>query len=201
MRVILKFVLCTYSGLASSAIGNCSKIMGTISLHQQCQGHDHLQLFVGIDGHSFPAICCKALRVAVSAQHVSRQIPGSILSACQRHQYHWHVRGPRAIRIAEQTNTGWTVSRIPRILQQFQVCRPHDDSYRQSQAIYIFHWLIKFSFSVGCSYDKYAISVRTAGVLPIEECRIVRTAKNEAHAWGNLCIEGNSSVDKIKNWS
>lgn len=32
--------------------------------------------------------------------------------------------------------------------------------------------------------------MRTAGVLPVEECRIVRTAKNEAHAWGNLSIEG-----------
>lgn len=32
--------------------------------------------------------------------------------------------------------------------------------------------------------------MRTGGVLPVEECRIVRTPKNEAHAWGNLSIEG-----------
>lgn len=40
------------------------------------------------------------------------------------------------------------------------------------------------------SYSRYAISVRTAGVLPVEQCRLVRTIKNESHTWVNLCVEG-----------
>lgn len=40
-----------------------------------------------------------------------------------------------------------------------------------------------------CSYAKNAISVRTGGVLPIEECKHVRTAKNDPNHWQTLCIE------------
>lgn len=38
-------------------------------------------------------------------------------------------------------------------------------------------------------YTKDAISVRTGGVLPIEECRHARSFKNDPHQWKFLCIE------------
>lgn len=40
------------------------------------------------------------------------------------------------------------------------------------------------------SYSHYAISVRAASVLPIEECRLARSPKNDPHQWKELCIEG-----------
>lgn len=40
-----------------------------------------------------------------------------------------------------------------------------------------------------CSYTKNAISVRTGGVLPIEECKNVRNSKNDPNHWQTLCIE------------
>ena len=39
------------------------------------------------------------------------------------------------------------------------------------------------------SYTRNAISVRTGGLLLIEECRNVRAPKNEANHWQTLCIE------------
>lgn len=38
-------------------------------------------------------------------------------------------------------------------------------------------------------YSQYAISVRTASILPIEECRQARSYKNDPHQWKQLCIE------------
>ncbi|XP_014276153.1 poly(A) RNA polymerase gld-2 homolog A [Halyomorpha halys] len=38
-------------------------------------------------------------------------------------------------------------------------------------------------------YVKYAISIRLASTIPIEECRQVRTQKNDPHQWKYLCIE------------
>lgn len=40
------------------------------------------------------------------------------------------------------------------------------------------------------SYDRYAISVRTAGLLPIDECRGHKSFKNDPTEWKQLCIEG-----------
>jgi hypothetical protein len=41
-----------------------------------------------------------------------------------------------------------------------------------------------------CSFDQYAISVRLASCMPIEECRRARTYKNDPFQWKYLCIEG-----------
>ncbi|XP_037937842.1 poly(A) RNA polymerase gld-2 homolog B-like isoform X2 [Teleopsis dalmanni] len=38
-------------------------------------------------------------------------------------------------------------------------------------------------------YGKYAISVRTAGLLPVEVCRQAKSSKNDMHQWKVLCIE------------
>ncbi|KAK3927819.1 Poly(A) RNA polymerase gld-2-like protein A [Frankliniella fusca] len=38
-------------------------------------------------------------------------------------------------------------------------------------------------------YTKNAVSVRTGGCLPIEECRHARSFKNDPHQWKYLCIE------------
>jgi hypothetical protein len=39
------------------------------------------------------------------------------------------------------------------------------------------------------SYTKNAISVRTGGILPIEECKSARSLKNDPNHWQTLCIE------------
>ncbi|XP_040156512.1 poly(A) RNA polymerase gld-2 homolog B [Anopheles arabiensis] len=38
-------------------------------------------------------------------------------------------------------------------------------------------------------YEHYAISVRTSTIIPIEECRLARSYKNDPHHWKHLCIE------------
>lgn len=38
-------------------------------------------------------------------------------------------------------------------------------------------------------YDKHAISVRTGGLLLIEECKHARSQKNDPNHWLTLCIE------------
>lgn len=39
------------------------------------------------------------------------------------------------------------------------------------------------------SYANHAISIRTGGVLPIEECKSARSLKNDPNHWQTLCIE------------
>lgn len=46
-----------------------------------------------------------------------------------------------------------------------------------------FRYYAKFDFS------QYAISVRLATKIPIEECRMVQSLKNDPHQWKYLCIE------------
>ncbi|XP_072752207.1 poly(A) RNA polymerase gld-2 homolog A [Anoplolepis gracilipes] len=46
-----------------------------------------------------------------------------------------------------------------------------------------FRYYVKFDFS------RYAISVRLAKKIPIEECRMVQSLKNDPHQWKYLCIE------------
>uniref|UniRef100_A0A182VW86 Uncharacterized protein n=1 Tax=Anopheles minimus TaxID=112268 RepID=A0A182VW86_9DIPT len=38
-------------------------------------------------------------------------------------------------------------------------------------------------------YEHYAISVRTSSIIPVEECRLARSYKNDPHHWKHLCIE------------
>lgn len=40
------------------------------------------------------------------------------------------------------------------------------------------------------SFERYAISVRTAGLLTIDECRNHKSFKNDPNEWKQLCIEG-----------
>lgn len=40
------------------------------------------------------------------------------------------------------------------------------------------------------SFRHYAISVRLAKKIPIEECRMVQSLKNDPRQWKYLCIEG-----------
>jgi hypothetical protein len=40
------------------------------------------------------------------------------------------------------------------------------------------------------SYAQHAISIRTASLLPIDECRMVKSFKNDPRHWRQLCIEG-----------
>lgn len=52
-----------------------------------------------------------------------------------------------------------------------------------------------FQIKIDChsysfSFERYAISVRTAGLIPIEECRGQISYKNDPTEWKQLCIEG-----------
>ncbi|XP_068157162.1 poly(A) RNA polymerase gld-2 homolog A [Drosophila tropicalis] len=38
-------------------------------------------------------------------------------------------------------------------------------------------------------YNKYVISIRVGGVLPVDICRSSKAAKNDIHQWNELCIE------------
>ncbi|XP_023725886.1 poly(A) RNA polymerase gld-2 homolog A [Cryptotermes secundus] len=44
-------------------------------------------------------------------------------------------------------------------------------------------------YYVEFDFSQYAISVRLASLVPIEECRRARTYKNDPHQWKYLCIE------------
>ncbi|XP_076222957.1 poly(A) RNA polymerase gld-2 homolog A isoform X2 [Nomia melanderi] len=46
-----------------------------------------------------------------------------------------------------------------------------------------------FRYYVTFDFNQYAISVRLANKIPIEECRRVRSYKNDPHQWKYLCIE------------
>ncbi|XP_046487826.1 poly(A) RNA polymerase gld-2 homolog A isoform X1 [Neodiprion pinetum] len=46
-----------------------------------------------------------------------------------------------------------------------------------------------FKYYVTFDFSQYAISVRTANKVPIEECRRARSYKNDPHQWKYLCIE------------
>ncbi|XP_076243113.1 poly(A) RNA polymerase gld-2 homolog A isoform X2 [Calliopsis andreniformis] len=46
-----------------------------------------------------------------------------------------------------------------------------------------------FRYYVMFDFNQYAISVRLANKIPIEECRRVRSFKNDPHQWKYLCIE------------
>ncbi|KZC14446.1 PREDICTED: poly(A) RNA polymerase gld-2 homolog A-like [Dufourea novaeangliae] len=46
-----------------------------------------------------------------------------------------------------------------------------------------------FKYYVMFDFNQYAISVRLANKIPIEECRRARSYKNDPHQWKYLCIE------------
>ncbi|XP_008555872.1 poly(A) RNA polymerase GLD2 isoform X2 [Microplitis demolitor] len=46
-----------------------------------------------------------------------------------------------------------------------------------------------FKYYVNFDFDKYAVSVRLAKQIPIEECRFTRSWKNDPHQWKCLCVE------------
>lgn len=46
-----------------------------------------------------------------------------------------------------------------------------------------------FRYYVMFDFNQYAISVRLANKIPIEECRRVRSYKNDPHQWKYLCVE------------
>ncbi|XP_049792131.1 poly(A) RNA polymerase gld-2 homolog A-like isoform X2 [Schistocerca nitens] len=61
----------------------------------------------------------------------------------------------------------------------------HSDNVQTLGELFVefLRYYVEFDFS------QYAISVRVAGKIPIEECRHVRSYKNDPHQWKYLCIE------------
>lgn len=62
------------SGLAPATVGADCEDLGAIPLHQQCKGHDHIQLLADIDGDTFSAVRRTAAGVAMLARHVPGEI-------------------------------------------------------------------------------------------------------------------------------
>lgn len=50
-------------------------------------------------------------------------------------------------------------------------------------------FLLFLEYYANFDYTHYAISVRTASIIPIESARAVRSYKNDPHHWRQLCIE------------
>ncbi|RLU25606.1 hypothetical protein DMN91_001763 [Ooceraea biroi] len=46
-----------------------------------------------------------------------------------------------------------------------------------------------FKYYITFDFSRYAISVRLASKIPIEECRMAQSPKNDPHQWKYLCIE------------
>ena len=66
----------------------------------------------------------------------------------------------------------WIITATLSKIEHFKVNRDHE----------LMH---KISFS----YANQAISIRTGGLLPIEECKNARSLKNDPNHWQTLCIE------------
>ncbi|KAJ9575960.1 hypothetical protein L9F63_007187 [Diploptera punctata] len=64
--------------------------------------------------------------------------------------------------------------------------KPFSSENKQSLGELLYGFL---RYYVGFDFGQYAISVRLASVIPIEECRRARTYKNDPHQWKYLCIE------------
>lgn len=64
------------SGLATPADGSRGQVVGSISQHQQRQGHDNIQLLAGPYDYTLSAVCCHAGRAAVPAQYVPGKVSG-----------------------------------------------------------------------------------------------------------------------------
>lgn len=67
-----------------------------------------------------------------------------------------------------------------------ETMKPYKSDNKQTLGELFYQFLVYYS---NFDYTQYAISVRTASVLPIEECRQARSYKNDPHQWKQLCIE------------
>ncbi|CAL7941676.1 unnamed protein product [Xylocopa violacea] len=63
------------------------------------------------------------------------------------------------------------------------VLRPKNRQSLGELFVEFFRYYVRFDF------NQYAISVRLANKIPIEECRRARSYKNDPHQWKYLCIE------------
>ena len=105
----------------------------------------------------------------------SQSLPGQVSRAAWHHhdRYGGEVRG--ALEVGKSSVDGRAFLTLPGLLQQFWV------SFLVQLEIFtnfLFH-----------SYTKNAISVRTGGVLLIEDCKSTRSLKNDPNHWQTLCIE------------
>lgn len=117
---------------------------------------------------------CQASCASMSPPNVPREVPNS-----SRHYNDWYDREIWYwMEVWESPATWGAVCSLPGLLQQFLV-RRHS---KQTQPWW-FKTILPFS------YATHAISVRTGGVLPIEECKRARSLKNDPNHWQTLCIE------------
>lgn len=66
----------------------------------------------------------------------------------------------------------------------------HIEPYQTDNKESLGELLINFlEYYTKFDYERYAISVRTSSIIPIEECRLARSYKNDPHHWKHLCIE------------
>lgn len=100
-----------------------------------------------------------------------------------------HLQKPqdiRAIDMNEDLNPYFSQNNQPlgELFLQFFDYYTHFKYTINSQSNHLLFIWNSFSFS------EYAISVRTASVLSIEECRRAPSPKNDQNQWKELCIEG-----------
>lgn len=64
------------------------------------------------------------------------------------------------------------------------------ESYKSDNTSTLGELFVQFlEYYANFDYSHYAISVRTASVIPIESARVARSYKNDPHHWRQLCIE------------
>ncbi|XP_052868512.1 poly(A) RNA polymerase gld-2 homolog B [Anopheles cruzii] len=71
-------------------------------------------------------------------------------------------------------------------IEMIERIEPYQTENRQTLGELLLQFL---EYYTHFEYARYAISVRTASVIPIEECRLARSYKNDPHHWKHLCIE------------
>ncbi|XP_050087049.1 filaggrin-like isoform X2 [Anopheles aquasalis] len=71
-------------------------------------------------------------------------------------------------------------------IEMIERIEPYQTENKETLGELLMHFL---EYYTHFDYARFAISVRTASVIPIEECRLARSYKNDPHHWKHLCIE------------
>ncbi|XP_035777761.1 poly(A) RNA polymerase gld-2 homolog B-like isoform X2 [Anopheles albimanus] len=71
-------------------------------------------------------------------------------------------------------------------IEMIERIEPYQTENKETLGELLLHFL---EYYTHFDYARFAISVRTASIIPIEECRLARSYKNDPHHWKHLCIE------------
>ncbi|XP_058121323.1 poly(A) RNA polymerase gld-2 homolog B-like isoform X2 [Anopheles ziemanni] len=71
-------------------------------------------------------------------------------------------------------------------IEMIESIEPYQTDNKETLGELLLHFL---EYYKDFDYAHYAISVRMASIIPIEECRMAKSYKNDPHQWKHLCIE------------